>query len=164
MPMSQRRDMGHPGLSDGNFRTGFRAADFGLRILLAEVAVVLVDPVLAGWGEDVEVDGVFEGDGGVGKVGGEGDEFAGVDGVGGAIVEVEAKRALEDEGELLVGVRVPGDGAAFGEHDAAEHGLVAGDELASEERVELLWFDFAPAMEGCGGHEGCLSSGDVNGR
>lgn len=28
---------------------------------LAEVGVVLVDPVLAGWCEDVEVDGVFEG-------------------------------------------------------------------------------------------------------
>jgi hypothetical protein len=156
--------MGHPGLSDGNFRTGFRAADFGLKILLAEVAVVFVDPVLAGRGEDVEVDGVFEGDGGVGKVGGEDDDFAGVDGVGGAVVEVEADRALEDEGELFVGVRVARDDASLGEDDAAEHGLVAGDELAGEERVELLWFDFAPAMEGCGGHERCLSSGDVSGR
>ena len=90
--------MGHPGFSWRKFRTGFRGADFGLRILLAEVAVVLVDPVLARRGEDVEVDGVFEGDGGVGKVGGEDDDFAGVDGVGGSIVEVEAEAALEDEG------------------------------------------------------------------
>jgi hypothetical protein len=28
----------------------------------------------------------------------------------------------------------------------------------------LLWFDFAPAMEGCGGHERRLSFGDVSGR
>jgi len=47
--------------------------------LLAEVAVVAGEPVLAGWGEDVEVDGVFESFGGVGKVGGDDEKFAGVD-------------------------------------------------------------------------------------
>jgi hypothetical protein len=47
--------------------------------LSAEVAVVLVHPVLAGWSEDVEVDSVFEGSGRVGKVGWDDEDFAGVD-------------------------------------------------------------------------------------
>jgi hypothetical protein len=46
---------------------------------LAEVGVVAGDPVLAGWGEDVEVDGVFEGLGGVRQVGGDDEDFAGTD-------------------------------------------------------------------------------------
>jgi len=96
----------------------------------AEVAVVFVDPVLSGWGEDVEVDAVGEGSGGVGKAAGDHEDLAGVDGVGGAIVEVEAERAFGDEGDLLVGVRVAWNDAAFGEHDAGEHGLSAGDEFA----------------------------------
>jgi hypothetical protein len=98
--------------------------------LFSEVGVVFVDPVLAGWGEDVEVDAVFFGGGGVGKIAGDDEDLAGVDGVRGAVVEVEAESALGDEGDLLVGVRVAGDDAAFGQDDAGEHRLVAGDELA----------------------------------
>ena len=96
----------------------------------AEVGVVFVDPVLAGWGEDVEVDAVFLGSCGVGKVAGDDEDFAGVDGVRGAVVEVEAKSALGDEGDLFVGVGMARDDAAFGEDDAGEHGLIAGDELS----------------------------------
>jgi hypothetical protein len=118
---------------------------------LAEVAVVFVDPVLAWRGEDVEVDGVFEGDGGVGEIGGDDEDFTGVDELGGTVVELEAERALEDEGELLVRVGVAGDDASLGEDDAADHGFAAGDELSGEEGIELLGFDFAPATEGCGG-------------
>jgi hypothetical protein len=47
---------------------------------------------------------------------------------------------------------VAGDDAAFGEDYAGEHRLLAGDELAREEWVELLVFDVVPAIEGCGGH------------
>jgi hypothetical protein len=122
--------------------------------LFAEVAVVFVDPVLAGWGEDVEVDGVDEGGGGVGKVAGDDEDLAGVDGVGGAVVEVEAEGAFGDEGDLLVGVGVAGDDAAFGEDDAGEHGFFAGDEFAGEERVELLVFDVVPTVESSLGHGG----------
>jgi hypothetical protein len=119
---------------------------------LAEVGVVFVDPVLAGWGEDVEVDAVDQGGGGVGKVAWDDEDFASVDGVGGAIVEVEAEGAFDDEGDLLVGVGVAGDDAAFFEKDAGEHGLIAGDELALEEGIELLDFDIGPAIEGGCGH------------
>ena len=120
----------------------------------AEVGVVFVDPVLAGWGEDVEVDAVFLGGGGVGQVAGDDEDFAGVDGVGGAVVDVEAESALGDEGDLLVVVRVAGDDAAFGQDDAGEHGLVAGDELAREKRIELLVFDVVPTVESGFGHGG----------
>jgi hypothetical protein len=124
----------------------------------AEVGVVFVDPVLAGWGEDVEVDAVFFGGGGVGQVAGDDEDFAGVDGVGGAVVEVEAESPLRDEGDLLVVVGVAGDDAAFGEDDAGEHRLVAGDEFAREKRIELLVFDVVPTVEGGFGHERkCLS-------
>ena len=132
----------------------------GLRSDFAEVAVVFVDPVLAGRGEDVEVDGVDLGRGGVGEVAGDDENFAGVNGVRGAVVEVEAEGAFGDEGDLLVVVRVAGDDAAFGEDDAGEHGLVAGDEFAGEEWIELLVFDFVPTVEGGFGHGGkCLSFG-----
>jgi hypothetical protein len=122
--------------------------------LFAEVAVVFVDPVLAGWGEYVEVDGVDEGGGGVGKVAGNDEDLASVYGVGGAVVEVEAEGAFGDEGDLLVGVGVARDDAAFGEDDAGEHGLFAGDKFAGEKRVELLVFDVVPVIEDGGRHDG----------
>jgi hypothetical protein len=143
MPTSQNRDVGHPA-------PGFVVSES----LFAEVGVVFVDPVLAGWGEDVEVDAVFLGGGGVGKVAGDDEDFAGVDGVRGAVVEVEAEGAFGDEGDLFVGVRVPGNDAAFGENDASKHRLVAGDKLAREKRIELLVFDVVPTVESGFGHGG----------
>jgi hypothetical protein len=127
------------------------------RSTLTEVAVVLIEPVLAGWGEDVEVDGVFEGLGGVGEVAGDDEDLAGSDDVRGAVAHDEAERSLEDEGELLVGVGVGWDDAALGEDDAGEHRLSAGNELAAEERVELFVFDVFPAINSCGGHSESLS-------
>ena len=121
-------------------------------VVLAEVGVVFVDPVLAGWGEDVEVDAIDDSGGGVGDVGRDDEHFASVDCVGGAIVEVEAEGAFDDKGDLLVGVGVTGDDAALFEEDAGEHGLIPGDELALEEGVELFGFDVGPAIEGGCGH------------
>lgn len=120
--------------------------------VLAEVGVVFVYPVLAGWGEDVEVYTIDDGGGGVGDIAGDDEDFAGVDGVGGAIVEVETEGAFDDEGDLLIGVGVAGDDAALFEEDAGEHGLIAGDELALKEGVELFGFDVGPAIEGGCGH------------
>lgn len=88
----------------------------------------------------------------MGDVGGDDEDFARVDGVGGTIVEVEAEGAFDDKGDLLVWVGVAGDDAALFEEDAGEHGLIAGDELALEEGVELLGFDVGPAIEGGCGH------------
>jgi hypothetical protein len=124
--------------------------------LLAEVGVVAGDPILAGWGEDVEVDGVFEGLGGVGKVGGDDEDFAGADDFfygRGFVAEEEAEGAFGDVGDLLVGVLMAGNEAAFLEDDAGEHGLLARDELAGEERVELFGRDVGPAgVERFNGH------------
>jgi hypothetical protein len=125
---------------------------YALRSDFAEVGVVFVDPVLAGWGEDVEVNAVFFGGGGVGEVAGDDEDFAGVDGVRGAVVEVEAESAFGDEGDLFVGVGVTGYDAALGEDYSGEHRLLAGDEFAREEWVELLVFDVVPVVEGGGGH------------
>jgi hypothetical protein len=72
--------------------------------------------------------------------------------VGGAVVEVKTEGAFQDKGDLLVVVRVTRDDASASEHDAGKHSLVAGDELAGEEWVELFGFDFAPAMKDGGGH------------
>jgi hypothetical protein len=120
---------------------------------LTEVTVVFVDPILARWGEDVEVDAVGERGGGVRKVARNDEDFAGVDDVRRAVVEVEAELALGDEGDLLVVVGVAGDDAAFGEDDAGEHGFFAGDEFAGEKRIELLVFDTVPVIESGFGHE-----------
>jgi hypothetical protein len=123
---------------------------------LAEIAIVAGDPVLAWRGEDVEVDGVFEGLGGVGKVGGDDEDFAGADDLvdGRAFFsEGEAESALGDVGNLLVGVVVAGDDAAFFEFEASEHGLGAGNKLAGEQRVELLDGKIRPrGVEGFRGH------------
>ena len=119
---------------------------------LSEVVVGFVDPVLAGWCEDVEGDGVFKGDGGVGDVAGDDEDSAGVGDADIAFAEVEAKGARDDVADLLVGVRVAGDDAAFGEEEAGEHCLGSVDELALEERVEMFDFDVGPAIEGGGCH------------
>ena len=47
-----------------------------------------------------------------------------------------------------------GNDAAFGEDDAGEHRLFAGDELAGEKRIELLVFDVVPTVESGFGHGG----------
>ena len=101
----------------------------------AEVGVGFVDPVFAGWGEDVEGQGVFEGDGGVGDASGDDEDLAGFDDADVAFSEVEAEGAGDDVADLLVGVGVAGDDAAFGEVEAGEHGLLSVDELALEEGV-----------------------------
>ncbi len=89
----------------------------------------------------------------MGQVGGDDEDLTGADDVFSAIAEDEAEGSFEDVGNLLVGVGVGGDGAAFFEDDACKHGLLAGDELAGEERVELLEFYGIPGVQGCGGHE-----------
>lgn len=109
-------------------------------------------------GEEVDVDGVFEGFGGVGKVGGDDEDVSGADdgflGVG-LVAEEETEGALEDVGDLLVRVRVAGDDGALFEDDAGDHGLGAGDELAGEVGVEGFGGDICPAGEGSEGrHEG----------
>ena len=60
---------------------------------------------------------------------------------------------------------VAGDDASLLEHDAGEHGLSAGDELAREKWVELLVFDGVPTVESRLGHgDDAFLCGDVGGR
>ncbi len=61
--------------------------------------------------------------------------------------DLKSKCAFEDKGELFVRVGVLGDDAALEEDDAGEHALFAGDELAGEQRVELLGGERVPALE-----------------
>ena len=106
------------------------------------------DPVLAGRGEDVEVDAVFEGLGGVREITGDDEDLAGEDDLvdGGAFfTEREEERALGDVRDLLVGMVVARDDASLFELKASEHGLRAGDKLAGEQGIELLGGDIGPA-------------------
>jgi hypothetical protein len=113
------RDLGHPGSKSA-----------------AEIGVVAGDPVFAGWGEDVEVDGVFEGEDFVGDVGRDDEDFIGIeDGFGGSIcagvVQEESELTGEEAGYLLVVMMVQRDVGAFAEGDAGDHDVDAGDELAA---------------------------------
>ncbi len=143
-------------LMRGGARMRCRSLMRGGRWGLAEVGVGAGDPVLAGWGEDVVIDGVFEGFGGVGKVAGDDEELAGADGLfdGGTFFsEDEEEGSLFDVGDLFIGVLVAGDEGSLLEDDAGEHGLGAVDELAGEEGVELLGGDVGPTgVEGLSGH------------
>ena len=111
----------------------------------AEVGVVAVDPVLAGWGEDIEVDGVFEGDGGVG-------ELAGMTRTSPARTMWVSPPSLNSRAPsrmkaiCSLGWEWVGDDAALLEDDAGEHALRAGDELAGEQWVELFGGDRRPSV------------------
>jgi len=107
-------------------------------------------PVLAGWGEDVEEDGVFDGVGAVGEVWGDDEGVAGVEDPlldGAVFAEVEENCALEDAGDLLVGVGVAGGDAAGFQLDAGEHDLRSVDELAGEQGNGVFSGDFGPGSE-----------------
>jgi hypothetical protein len=113
-----------------------------LQLFAAEVGVVAGDPVVARRGEDVEVVGVFEGFGHVRDVAGDDEGLSAVDVVhlllGAFFADGETENAGEDEDDLFIGVRVPGNDAAFLQLNAREHCLFAVNELAREKRVELL--------------------------
>jgi hypothetical protein len=125
--------------------------------LLAEVGVVAVDPVLAGWIEEVEVYGVFEGEGFVWEIGRDAEEFAGTedDFAGTGLVKDETEATGEKDGDLFVGVAVERHVGALGEGDAGDHDVGADDELAAEERGHGLDGDAGPTgVDRRGGHGG----------
>jgi len=108
------------------------------------------EPVLSGWSEDVEEDGVFDCVGAVDEVWGDDEGIAGVEDLlldGAVFTEVEEDGALEDAGDLLVGVGVAGGDAAGFELDAGEHDLRSGDELAGEQGNGVFGGDFSPGSE-----------------
>jgi len=85
----------------------FIGADAG-----SQVGVVAVDPVLARGIEDVEIDGIFEGEGFVRNVGRNAEDFAGVDGDF-FTFQGELQCAFEDVGDLFVVMAVQRDMRAF---------------------------------------------------
>ena len=114
-------------------------------MLLAQIGVGFVDPIGARRGEDVEVDGIFEGLGLVGHMGRDAEDLPGAHGDG-LSADDEVKRTFENVGDLLVVVAVHGYDAAFAEEDAGEHHLLANDELAVEQGIQLFEFDVIPTM------------------
>lgn len=130
--------------------------------LFAEVGVGAVDPVFSGRGEDVEIDGVFEGLGGMRQVWRDDEGFSCGDGDDASIVEGEAEGAGKDVGNLLVVVAVTRDDGSFAQDEAGEHALCAVDELSRDEGVELLDGDAVKAgvLEiGVGGLVGRIGHG-----
>jgi hypothetical protein len=110
----------------------------------SQIGIVAVDPVLA-WGiEDVEINGVFEGEGLVRNVGRNAEDFAGMDGDLFAF-EGKFQCALEDVGDLLVVVAVKRDVRAFLEQDTRDHDSGADNELTADEGVELFYFNIGPS-------------------
>jgi hypothetical protein len=115
-----------------------------------EVAVRSVQPVLAGWAEDVHVKRVLQRLGFVGHVRGDVEDLSGayhqllpVRGVLGA--DPEAQGAVEDVGKLLVLMGVGGDDGAFVEVDMGEHHAFAGEEPAGDGVRDLLFGHVVPA-------------------
>lgn len=96
----------------------------------------------------------------MGEIGGDEEDFAGADGEDTAIAEGKAQRAFHDISDLLVLVAVHGDDSAFAEHEAGEHGAFSIDQLAIDERVEVIDGDLPEGgvLEGAGiGQENLLS-------
>jgi len=119
----------------------------------AEICVVAGDPVFAGRGEDVEVDGVFEGEDFVGNVGRDDEDFVWIeDGLRGRIrpgvMQQESELAGERNSDLFVVMAVERNVGTLTEGDASDHDVAAGDELAAEERVHRLDGEVGPAGVG----------------
>lgn len=140
--------------ADSGQRTERRCAGGGA-VLFAEIGVGFGDPVGARGAENIEVDGIFDGFCLVRDAGGDDEGFAGADGEDLAVVEGEAESALEDVGDLFIGMAVAGDDGAFAEDDARQHGLLAVHHLAIHEGVE-----------GFDGHgvEACVVDGTLGGQ
>ena len=78
------------------------------------------------------------------------EDFAGGDvyDLGLVVAEGETKKALEDVGQLLVLVRVCRDDTTLLEVDMRQHQPLRGDEAPPEVRLELLFRQVLPAVQG----------------
>jgi hypothetical protein len=121
----------------------FAAALLSSQGRLSQVLVCLVDPVRSRRSEDVEVDCIHHRFRFVRHVGGDSQDFAGID-HDDATVDPELQCAFQDVGELLVVMAVLGDDAALLEQDAGDHDFLADYELALEQGVQVFEFDCAP--------------------
>ncbi len=102
-----------------------------------KVLVGFVDPVGSGRIEDVEVDRVFERLSLVRHIAWDCQNLTRTNHNFPAI-DPELERALENIGELLVVVTVQGNNAALFHEYASDHDVSADDEVALEERIQIL--------------------------
>ena len=115
---------------------------------LAQVRVVVGKPVLTWWGKDVEVDGVFEGFGGVRHVAGDDQNLALADDLFDGrtlFTQHEEQRSLRDVGYLFIRVLMAGHNATLLEFDTRKHGLRSGDVLPGEQGIELCGWYVGPS-------------------
>jgi hypothetical protein len=110
---------------------------------VAKVVVGLVEPVFAGRGEDVEVEGILKSPGFVRHIRRDRENFAGahhnlfpIDG--------EFQRAFENISKLLVVVMVQRNVAVLFDEDAREHDLLAVNHLAVDVRIQPLALNVFP--------------------
>ncbi len=115
---------------------------------LAKVGVIVGNPVLAGWCEDVKVNSIFKSLGGVGQAAGNDQNLAFADSFLDRRIllsQQEPQGPLGDVRDLFIGVLVARNEAAFFQFQAGEHGLRTGDELAFQQGIELCGGNFGPA-------------------
>jgi hypothetical protein len=97
-------------------------------LFLPQIFVAPINPIGAGWREDVEINRVHERFGFVRHVGGNAEDFAGVN-CDFFAVDPELQCAIKDVGELLVVMAVLGHDASFFQEHARQHNLLPDDEL-----------------------------------
>jgi hypothetical protein len=99
--------------------------------------VSLIDPIGARRIENVEIDRVFERLSFVRHVGGDAENFAGVDNDF-LTVDPELQRSVENVSELFVMVAVLGNDATFFKEHARQHNFLADDELPSQQWIQIF--------------------------
>ena len=110
---------------------------------VAEIVVGLVEPVLAGRGEDVEIECIFKSPGFVGHVRRDAQNFAGAND---DLLAVDGKfqGTFEDVSKLLIDVMMQRDVAVFFDEDAGEHDLLTVNHFAVDVGIEMFALDLAP--------------------
>lgn len=81
----------------------------------------------------------------MGHVGGNDEHLPSADGDHAVVAQGESQSAFEDIGNLLVLVAVAWDDGALAQDDACQHGALTVDELAIDERVQVLERDVVKA-------------------
>lgn len=108
--------------------------------LTPEIGIVASGPVFAGGGEDVDVDGFFESEDFVRKVGRNDEELAFAEDdfarcAGAVFMQKELEAAGEEVGYLFVDMTVQRDVRALMQGDAGDGNVGTVDELAAEQCV-----------------------------
>ena len=114
-----------------------------------EHVLALLEPVLAWWAEDIDVQSLLECFRLVRHVRWNQQHLPGADDhfLRAIVTDPELESALKDVGELLVLVGVLGDDAAFLQIDMCEHHAIAGDETTLQHVGHPLLLHRVPAIK-----------------